>query len=161
MNWAHLHLLSNHVPVLGTVFGLGLLAYALIRRSEVLQRAALNTFVAVALVAVPVYFTGEPAEEVVERAAGVSKGTIDAHEASALISLIGVELLGVVALVGLVTGSRGRRVSPKIARVMLAVSLATAVSMAWTANLGGRIRHPEVGAGAQAAAEEHEPGEAR
>jgi len=161
MNWAHIHLLLNHVPVLGTVFGLGLLAYAITRRSDPLKRAALNVFVAVALVALPVYFTGEPAEEVVEDAAGVSPGTIDAHEDSALMSLIGVEVLGVVALTGLVIARRGRPVSAKITGVTLAVSLATAIAMAWTANLGGRIRHPEIGPGAQPAAAEHEADEGR
>ena len=161
MNWAHVHLLLNHVPVLGTVFGLGLLGYAIIRRSDTLKRAALNTFVAVALVALPVYFTGEPAEELVEDAAGVAQGTIDAHEDSALMSLIGVEVLGVVALAGLVISRRGRPVSPKITGVALVASLATAIAMAWTANLGGRIRHPEIGPGAQPTAAAHEADEGR
>ena len=161
MNWAHIHLLLNHVPVLGTVFGLSLLAYAMVRRSDFLKRAALNVFVAVALVALPVYFTGEPAEEVVEDTAGISKGTIDAHEDSALISLLGVEMLGVVALAGLVFSRRGRAVSPTITGVALVTSVATAIAMAWTANLGGRIRHPEIGPGAQPATAEHERDEGR
>jgi uncharacterized membrane protein len=160
MNWAHIHLLLNHVPVLGTVFGLGLLAYAITRRSDPLKRAAFNMFVAVALVALPVYFTGEPAEEVVEETP-VSQVTIDAHEDSALMSLIGVEVLGVVALAGLVIARRGRPVSPKITGLTLAVSLATAIAMAWTANLGGRIRHPEIGPGAQPVTTEHEADEGR
>jgi beta-lactamase regulating signal transducer with metallopeptidase domain len=75
MNWAHIHLLLNHVPVLGTIFGLALLGYAVLKRSEALKRAALGVFVAVALLALPVYFTGEPAEEAVQSAAGVSKSS--------------------------------------------------------------------------------------
>lgn len=161
MNWAHIHLLLNHVPVLGTVFGLGLLAYAIVRRSDLLKRAALDVFVAVALVALPVYFTGEPAEEVVEDTAGISQGTIDAHEDSALISLLGVEMLGVVALAGLILSRRGRAVSPTITEVALVTSVATAITMAWTANLGGRIRHPEIGPGAQPVAAEHGADEGR
>lgn len=160
MNWAHLHLLLNHVPVLGTVFGLGLLTYAIMRRSDHLKRAALNVFIAVALIALPVYFTGEPAEEVVEDTAGVSKGTIDAHEESALVSLLGVEALGVIALAGLVIARRGRPVSPRVAGIALTAAIATAIAMAWTANLGGRIRHPEIGAGAPPAAA-HETGDDR
>ena len=34
MNFAHLHLALTHVPVLGSIFGLLLLAYAMARRSE-------------------------------------------------------------------------------------------------------------------------------
>lgn len=161
MNWAHIHLLLNHIPVLGTLFGLALLGYAIIQQSDALKRAALNTFVAVALVALPVYFTGEPAEEVVESAAGISKGAIDAHEASALISLIGVEALGVIALVGLATASRGRSVSARATGAAFVVSLATAVLMARTANLGGQIHHQEIRAGPPQPAAAQESGEDR
>jgi hypothetical protein len=113
MNWAHIHLALNHIPVLGTMFGLSLLGYAMLRRNDVLKKAACNLFVAVALLALPVYFTGEPAEEIVERAAGISRANIEAHEQSALISLVGVELLGVVGLIGLVAAARGRPVPTK------------------------------------------------
>lgn len=53
MNWAHVHLLLNHVPVLGTIFGLALLGYALMRRNDGLTRVALGVFVVVALLALP------------------------------------------------------------------------------------------------------------
>jgi uncharacterized membrane protein len=161
MNWAHIHLLLNHIPVLGTVFGLALLGYALARRNDALKKAALDAFVAVALLALPAYFTGEPAEEVVESAAGISKGAIDAHEDAALISLIGVEVLGVVALIGLVVASRGRPVAAKTTGAVLVVSLAAAGLMAWTANLGGQIHHEEIRAGAPPPVAEHESGEDR
>ena len=65
MTWSHLHLMLNHVPVLGAVFGFLLLAYGVWRKNDTLQRAALWSFAVVALVAVPVYLTVEPAEEAV------------------------------------------------------------------------------------------------
>ena len=163
MNWAHVHLVLNHIPVLGTIFGLTLLGYAIIRRNDTLKKAALGTFVAIALLALPVYFTGEPAEEVVERAGGISKGMIEVHEEAALLSLIGVELLGLTALIALVTASRGRPVKTRATAAVLVLSLATTVLMARTANLGGQIHHQEIGAaaGAGAGAAEHESGAER
>jgi uncharacterized membrane protein len=161
MNWAHIHLALNHIPVLGTMFGLSLLAYAMLRRNDLLKKAACNVFVAVALLALPVYFTGEPAEEVVESTAGISKAAIDAHEQSALLSLVGVELLGVVGLIGLFAAARGRPVSSRVTGTAFALSLATAALMARTANLGGQIHHEEIRAGAPASAPEREIGEAR
>lgn len=159
MNWAHLHLLLNHVPVLGTIFGLALLAWAITRRSEVEQRVALGVFLAVALLALPAYFTGEPAEEVVESFAGVSKSVIHAHEDAALFSLIGVELLGLVALIGLYAARGSRRLSAKVARTVFLLSLVTAGLMARTAMLGGQIRHLEIQAGAGTTGESGEAGE--
>jgi uncharacterized membrane protein len=154
MNWAHLHLLLNHVPVLGTIFGLALLGYGIANRSDALQKAAFGVFVAAALLALPVYFTGEPAEQVVEHAAGVSTGAIDAHEDSAMISVIAIALLGAVALGGLWVARRGRPLSAKVTGAVVVVALATAVLMARTANLGGQIHHPEIRAGAQGPATE-------
>jgi hypothetical protein len=34
MNPAHWHLMLNHVPVLGTAFGMALIAWALVRRAR-------------------------------------------------------------------------------------------------------------------------------
>ncbi|HEU5261192.1 MAG TPA: hypothetical protein VFU41_07185 [Gemmatimonadales bacterium] len=160
MNWAHIHLLLNHVPVLGTIFGLALLAYAVFKRNDDLKRLALGMFVVVGLLALPVYFTGEPAEETVEHVVGDSKSFVKAHEAAALVSLIGVELLGLIALVGLYLSRGGRPLSAKITRATLVVSLVAAGLMARTANLGGQIRHAEIRAEAPfpAAEQGHDDG---
>jgi uncharacterized membrane protein len=148
MNWAHLHLLSNHIPVLGTLFGLLLLAWGMIRRSASLQRAALATFFVAALVAIPVFLTGEPAEEAVEHLAGTAEGAIETHEDAALLSLISVELLGVIAVLSVIwrraSGSRF------VTRAALVMSVVTAGLMARTANLGGKIRHAELRGAASA-----------
>lgn len=163
MNWAHIHLVLNHAPVLGTVFGLALLAYALARRDEGLKRIGLGVFVIVALVALPVFFTGEPAEGVVEGKAGISEPLIEAHESAALLALIAVELLGAVALAGLLfTRGRARPLSAPLASATVLVSLIAAAMMARTANLGGKIHHTEIRAGAvpPAGGEGGEAGEA-
>ena len=142
MTWPHLHLMLNHVPVLGAVFGFLLLAYGVWLRNDTLQRAALWSFAIVALAAVPVYLTGEPAEEAVEHLAGTGTQMIEAHQEAALVSLIAIELLGVVALATLWL-ARG----PWMRRAMnatLAIAFATVGLMAWTANLGGQIRRPEL-----------------
>ena len=73
----------NHVPVLGTAFGLGLVGWALLRRSEELKRISLGIFIIVALLAIPAYLTGEPTEELVENLPGVSKSSIEQHEEAA------------------------------------------------------------------------------
>jgi hypothetical protein len=149
MNWAHVHLVSNHIPVLGTAFGLVLLVYAAARRDEGVKRVALGVFAVVALLALPVFFTGEPAEGVVENAPGISEPLIEAHESAALAALVAVELLGALALAGLIATWRGRRpLSPLVTRATVLVSLIAAGLMARTANLGGKIHHTEIRAGA-------------
>ena len=155
MNWAHLHLLLNHVPVLGTIFGLTLLGWAMLRRDLAVQRVALGVFVAIAMLALPAYFSGEPAKDVVEQATRVSDLAVEAHEHAALVALIGVELLGLVALGGLYAARRHRPLSATVTRAALFVALVTAGLMARTATLGGQIRHLEIQAGTESPAAPH------
>lgn len=110
MTLTHLHLMLNHVPVLGTAFGLGLLAFGIWRQSDELKKAALGFFVIAALIAIPAYLTGEPAEEVVESLPGVSDTIIEQHEQAAVIAFTGIVALGVVALAGLFFLRRGKLV---------------------------------------------------
>ena len=51
MNLAHLHLLLNHFPIIGTIIGLGLLAASLIGKNDDLKRDGLMVLAAVALLA--------------------------------------------------------------------------------------------------------------
>lgn len=150
MNGAHLHLLVNHVPVLGLFFGLALLAAALWRRSPELTRTSLVVFALTAVAAILVYLTGEPAEDGVEGIAGITEGLIGRHESAALAATIGVGILGGYSLLGL-AGFRRLATLPRwFTSSALVLALATAGMMGWTANLGGQIRHTEIRAGAPA-----------
>ena len=59
MSLVHLHLLLNHLPVIGAFFGVLLLAVALARRSSELAKVALAFFAFLGAVSVAVFFTGD------------------------------------------------------------------------------------------------------
>ncbi len=158
MNGAHLHLLVNHLPVLGVLFGAALLVAGLWRRSATLIRAGLVTFVAAGIGAGLAYLTGEPAEEVVERAAGVSEAALELHEETAVYALAGGVGLGLLSLAGLVLTRRAAQPMSRLGWGMLLLALAVGGITAWTANTGGRIRHPEVGGALTAAADREDAG---
>jgi uncharacterized membrane protein len=144
MNGAHLHLLINHIPVLGTFFGLALLAFGVWKRSDELRKAALGTFVIVALAAVATYLTGDPAEDVIKGLPGVSRAMIGRHDDAAGIALGGAIALGVLALGGLIWFRGGRQIKNWFSFLALAAAILVTGLMAWTANLGGQVRHPEI-----------------
>lgn len=159
MSLIHFHLLLNHVPVLGTIGALLLLIAALVVKSADLRRAAYAVFAVVALMTIPVYFTGEPAEDAVENLPGVSKPIIEQHEEGALFAFIAIGVTGALAVAALLmekaTPSHARAVSTV---VVLAAAL-SAVIVARVANLGGEVRHSEIRSGAAAtapAAAEHD-----
>ena len=142
-NWAHVHLLLNHIPLLGVFFGLVLLAAASYWQNEEWKKAALWAFVIVALLAIPAYLTGEPAEDVVENLPGIEDSLIEEHEDSALLSLIGIEVLGAASLAGLFFFSRSGSIHSGWILACLLLAVVTAAMLGWTAHLGGNIHHPE------------------
>ena len=152
MNAPHFHLLLNHLPVLGTAFGLGLLLFGLWRKSGELKKTALGVFVLVALAAVPAYLTGEPAEDGIRSLPDVSKPFIERHEEAAGVAFTGIVVLGVAALAGLILFRQGRALPAWFSLSLLAAALIVSGLMAWAANLGGQIRHPEIRAASRPSA---------
>lgn len=161
MNLAHIHLLLNHFPTIGTIIGLGLFLVGLAAKSDDLKRASLVVFLGIALLTLPVYMSGNAAQEMIcvaqDKAApcadtGVSKALIEKHEGAALLAFGFMEVAGGFAWLGLWQYRRMARFSP---RTLLAVGLFAIVTfglMAQAANIGGEIRHPEIMSAVEAAA---------
>jgi uncharacterized membrane protein len=155
MNPAHLHLILNHIPVVGLGAALLLLLYAMARKNDELKRVTLAAFVLLALVAIAVYLTGKAAEDSVEHLPGVSEAIIDRHQDAATVSLVAIELLGAVSLAGLIFSRRSNSLLRWFAVISLVISLVAAGLITWTANLGGQIRHTEIRAGAPASTQDN------
>ena len=146
MSSAHWHLILNHLPVLGVPFGAALLGFGLLWGQTVLQRAGLIVLLLAGLAAGAAYLTGEPAEHALEtqRAFGSRpESLIEAHEDAAVAATVAGGVLALVAGVALWRVRRGR-VGGLWTKGALALSLATALTLAWVATLGGRISHPEI-----------------
>lgn len=142
MSGAHVHLLLTHIPVVGVVFGILILAYALLRRKNETTQVALAVFVMSGLAAIGVYLTGEGAEESVEHLVGISHALIEQHEEAAVVALVTTLLLGAVSGVGLWLSRK--RLPRWFSGATLALALVVGGVLAWTADLGGQINHPEI-----------------
>lgn len=150
---AHIHLLLNHLPIIGTIGGLLLLLGGVVRRSDDVRRAGLLTFVLVALLTIPVYLTGEGAEEAVDGLPGVTEALIEEHQDAALAAFVASGVLGVLALVALWRYRAGAPLPAPVVNVVLALALAVSALMVWTGGLGGQIRHTEIRSGGAVASE--------
>jgi uncharacterized membrane protein len=144
MNWAHVHLIINHVPVIGILGAILLLTYSLIRKSEEVKMVSLGLFAIIALITPAVYFTGEAAEKVVKSLPGVTESYIGRHEEIASLTLILMEMLGITSLTGLVLLRRSGAIPKWVVIMTLVLSLITAAVVNITANFGGQIRHTEI-----------------
>ncbi len=144
MNWAHIHLILNHIPLIGVGFTILLFIFALIRNSKELINVSLIFTIIVALWAIPAYLTGEPAEEIVEELPGISENLIKQHEEMAEKAFIFLEVVGALALITLIVKSYSQKLGGWLMYLTLIGLLVGGGMIAWTANLGGRINHPEV-----------------
>ena len=81
MDWGHLHLMLNHLPVLGAPALLVLLGWAFARQQPEVVRLALWCTVALGLVTLVVYLTGDSAEEMVEFLPHFDNEMVERHEA--------------------------------------------------------------------------------
>ncbi|MBI3925823.1 MAG: hypothetical protein HY319_09810 [Armatimonadetes bacterium] len=143
MSPAHLHLVLNHLPILAVPFGIALLAAGVLRHSRDLKLAALATFVLAALLAVPVYLTGEPAEEQIEHRPGFSELYLERHEDLALYSLVLTAILGAASAASLAIWRRRELPGTAVTALLLLSLLATA-SLGLTAAAGGPVGHAEL-----------------
>jgi uncharacterized membrane protein len=153
MNSAHLHLLINHVPTVGSVIGLGLFMMALVRRSDHLKRASLEVLFLVALISIPAYLSGNTAQAVVTGREGISDAAIAAHQDAAMVALVFMQLTGAAAWFGLWQYRRLAHPGRGTLTAVFVLSVLTLVLMARAATVGGEIRHEEIRA-AEAATEE-------
>src|SRR5574341_641459 len=144
MNWAHVHLMLNHIPVVGIGFAVLLLVVSIARRSYELNTVALVFVILVSLWAIPAYLTGEPAEEVVEDMPGISEELIEEHEEQAEIAFIIVEVAGGLALITLIARRYSDKLGQRLVILTLLVLVISGGLIGWTANLGGKVHHEEI-----------------
>ncbi len=146
MNPTHLHLLLNHIPILGCFFGLALLAVGAVSHDgqRWFTRAALGFFIVVGVSAVPANLTGEPAEHQIIKLPGVTRHAIHEHEEAAEGALIAAGLLGAVALGAFLLQKRDHPATSRALWAVWALALLTAGLMARTGYEGGLIRRPEL-----------------
>ncbi|MDB5236826.1 MAG: hypothetical protein JWR44_3819 [Hymenobacter sp.] len=144
MNQAHLHLVVNHVPIVGSLFAVVLLGAGLLQKNDVLTRAGLVAVLAAGLLCLPAQLTGEGAANIAQELPRVSRALIQAHEAAAELGFWALEVVAALALFGLLLM---KNASPRARLLALLALLLGAISfglLARAGNLGGQIRHTEI-----------------
>jgi len=154
MNAAHLHLVVNHLPIVGAMLSVPLVIMALAFRNERgLLIAAAMTLTLTGAGALATMQTGEPAEERVEHLPGIAENLIHEHEERAEMAtgLAVATAIGALALFGM-TIRRGASPPAPLLAALLVGTIATSGAMAWTGKAGGLIHHTEIRSDATVAA---------
>jgi uncharacterized membrane protein len=149
MNAAQIHLALNHAPLFLSLIGGGILLLGMIKKNESFRNLSLYFLIAAAVFTIPVFLTGEGTEELVEHLPGVNENAIEEHEEMAKISLIIINIMGGLALIGLLIRNKTSMIRILFSGLVF-LSLGSFVTMAQTAHLGGLIRHTEIQNGTSA-----------
>ncbi len=145
MDAAHLHLVLNHFPVIGTVITMFLLFLGILLKSGDIRKAALLVLILTSVVTIPVYVSGDGAQQIVEgNFDDVDEEYIDEHEDFALYSFVAMNIAGFVAILALFFFRKSKEIPVTFAIPMFVLVLIVNGMMAYTANLGGKIHHPEI-----------------
>jgi uncharacterized membrane protein len=134
----------NHVPTVGFGISVCLLVISLVYTDDRLQRVSFGLMFLIALVTLPVYLTGVAAGEMIQDRPEVSGALIRAHEDAALSAFVLMQISGGAAWLALWQFRRFARPPRGMVLSVLLFSLVSIGLMAYAANLGGSIRHPEI-----------------
>ena len=144
MNNTYIHLLLNHFPIVGTLVGSGIFFWGIIKRQAQTKSIAAGILVAMAIIAIPVYLTGEPAEETVENLPGVSESMMELHEEAANLAIWVMGITGIASLLALFFHRQKNKYAAKAYLFAFLLSVLSFGAMVRTGYYGGRIRHSEI-----------------
>ncbi|MES2965456.1 MAG: hypothetical protein V4760_16355, partial [Bdellovibrionota bacterium] len=107
MNAAYVHIVFNHFPILLIPFAAIVVALAMRTGHQPTLKFSLILLVFAAATSIPTYYSGEGAEDIVEKVVGVSHDSIEEHEDAGYFAFISSLIVGVSALVALfVSGNK-------------------------------------------------------
>ena len=144
MNDAHLHMVVNHFPIIGTILGLGILITGLILKNNSVKSTAYVLFVVAAVFALFSMGTGEGAEELVEDMPSIGKEIIHEHEEMAEKLALILYALGVVSLAGLYLNYKKHAKANLVSFLAIVIAIIGVFFAQQTGTSGGEIRHTEI-----------------
>ncbi len=143
MSSVQLHLALTHVPVILSLVAFLILLTSIFIKNDTVGKVSYALLVLAGLTAIPVFLTGEGAEEAVENLPGVSEAVIEKHEGIAKFAMIAISVSGLISLGVLLSGKN--QVIARVGRIIILVlAIGSSALMAQTAHLGGQIRHTEI-----------------
>lgn len=144
MNDAHLHMVVNHFPIIGTIFGLGILITGIFLKNNVIKNVAYVLFIVSAIFAAISMATGEGAEEMVEDFPNIGKKIIHEHEEMAEKLAIVLYALGLVSIIGLFLNFKNHAKASLVSYLAAVVAIVGIFFGKQTGTTGGEVRHTEI-----------------
>jgi uncharacterized membrane protein len=144
MNEAYVHIVVNHFPIIGTLFGIGILITGLILKNDSVKNTAYVLFIIATIFGAISVGTGEGAEEMVEDFPNIGKAIIEEHEELAEKFALLLYATGFFALISIVASIKRFRLAKMFSFITLVLALIAGVLSLNVGKSGGEIRHTEI-----------------
>ena len=144
MNDAHLHMVVNHFPIVGTIVAIGILIAGLLNKNQSIINTAYVLFIIGAVFGILSMNTGEGAEELVEDMPGIGWKIIHEHEELAEKMALLLDVLGILSLVGFYSQYKNNPKQKLVSYLLLVLSIASLFVIQKVGTSGGEIRHTEI-----------------
>ncbi len=144
MNEAHLHMVFNHFPIIGTLFGLGILVFGFFAKNNTLKNTAYILFIIAAVFGFLSMSTGEGAEELVEDLPNVGHDIIHEHEEIAEKFILFMYATGIFSILSLFMSVK-KHIFAKLASIITLILAIVTFALATKVGItGGEVRHTEI-----------------
>ncbi|WP_366183411.1 hypothetical protein [Flavobacterium ovatum] len=144
MNDAHLHLMVNHFPIVGVVFGFGILISGIYFRNNGIKNTAYSVFIVAAIAAFLSMYTGEGAEELVEDMPNIGHQIIHEHEEYAEKLALILYAMGLLSIYGFYLNVKTHAKARLLSIIILVIAGVALVFALKTGKSGGEVRHTEI-----------------
>jgi hypothetical protein len=146
MTAVQMHLVLNHFPLVGLLFGLVFFVGGLMRSSPPALRTSLRIFTAMGVVSIPVAVSGLVSARVLDGAEWLGAPDLARHRLAGVLSVALLLVLATVSRLGLrMSGGGGAVPSARWKAAIGVLAAAALASVLWTSRLGGELRHTELG----------------
>ena len=144
MNDAHLHMVLNHFPIIGSIFGLGILIAGLFLNNNTLKNTAYFIFIIAAIFSFFSMSTGEGAEEIVEDFPNIGHQIIHEHEEIAEKFAVIMYVLGFISVICLYANYKNHPKSKLISFLAFTIAIIAVILAQQVGTTGGEVRHTEI-----------------
>lgn len=149
MNEAHLHMVVNHFPIIGTILALGILIVGLILKNHTVRNTSYVLFIVAAIFGALSMGTGEGAEELVKDMPNVGWEIIHEHEEIAEKLALLLYVLGLLSIIALYLNFKKNTKEKLVSFCIVGVGVVSLFLVQKVGTSGGEIRHTEIREGFQ------------
>ena len=144
MTAAHIHLMVVHLPVVGSLFVAVLLGLGHLWKNDLLSKVGYGFLVGLVPFVLAAYYSGPSAYDQLESELVASKFWVEQHAVIGRAAFILMIVVTVLAVQALLQFAQEEPPASWLRFTILGGVALLIYLMAWSAHLGGQIRHPEI-----------------